>query len=178
VDTVIDAALKSMTGIIAVGASPEETIRQFSSAVGVAPPIYSPLPSRPGEVFVWLLGGPHGPVAVRIQPPAAEVRRHKRKYAQGKLGPDRSFFFRGPAGKLNLRAHNLNMFVEMAQGVDDDTWLYHLRRGDYSQWMREAIKDEALAGEVREIEKDGKESPQKTRSEVIEAINRRYTRAV
>jgi hypothetical protein len=177
VDTVIDAALKSMTGIIAVGATPEETIRQFSSAVGLAPPIYSPLPSRPGEVFVWLLGGPHGPVAVRMQSPSTEVRRHRRKYAEGKLGPDRSFFFRGPAGKLNLRAHNLNMFIEMAQGVDDETWLHHLRRGDYSQWMREAIKDEALAGEVREIEKDGKESPQKTRSEVIEAINRRYTQA-
>jgi hypothetical protein len=177
VDAIIEAALKSMTGIIAVGASPEETIRQFSTAVGLAPPIYSPLPSRPGEVFVWLLGGPHGPVAVRMQPPATEVRRHRRKYAEGKLGPDHSFFFRGPAGKLNLRAHNLNMFIEMAQGVDDETWLHHLRRGDYSQWMREAIKDEALAGEVREIEKDGKESPQKTRSEVIEAINRRYTQA-
>jgi HAD superfamily hydrolase (TIGR01484 family) len=175
VDTVIDAALKSMTGIVAVGASPKETIRQFSSAIGVAPPIHSPLPSRPGEVFVWLAGGPHGPVAVRVQPPATEVRRHQRKYPEGKLGPDRSFFFRGPAGKLNLRAHNLNTFVEMAQGVDDDTWLYHLRRGDYSQWLSEAIKDEALAGEVREIEKDGKESPLKTRSEVIEAINRRYT---
>jgi len=177
VDTVFDAALKSMTGIIAVGASPEETIRQFSSAIGVAPPVYSPLPSRPGEVFVWLLGGSHGPLAVRVQPPATEVRRHKRKYAKGKLGPDRSFFFRGPSGKLNLRAHNLTMFIEMAQGVDDETWLYHLRRGDYSQWMREAIKDEALAGEIREIEKDGKESSQKTRSDVIEAINRRYTQA-
>jgi hypothetical protein len=175
VDTVIEAALKSMTGIIAVGASPEETIRQFSSAAGVAPPIDSPLPSRPGEVLVWLPGSAQGPVAVRMQPPATEVRRHKRKYAEGKLGPDRSFFFRGAAGKLNLRAHNLNTFIEMAQGVDDDTWLYHLRRGDYSQWMRESIKDEALAGEVREIEKDGKESPLKTRSEVIEAINRRYT---
>ena len=174
---VIEAALKSMTGIIAVGTSPEETIRQFSAAVGMAPPVYSPLPSRPGDAFVWLLGGSHGPLAVRVQPPATEVRRHKRKYAEGKLGPDRSFFFRGPAEKLNLRAHNLSRFIEIAEGVDDETWLYHLRRGDYSQWMREAIKDEALAGEVREIEKDGKESPQKTRSDVIEAINRRYTQA-
>jgi HAD superfamily hydrolase (TIGR01484 family) len=177
VAAVIDAALKSMTGIIAVGSSPEQTIRQFSSAIGMTPPIYRPLPSRLGEAFIWLPGGSHGPLAVQMQPPATEVRRHKRKYAEGKLGPDRSFFFRGPAGKLNLRAHNLNSFVEMAQGVDDDTWLYHLRRGDYSQWMREAIKDEALAGEVREIEKDGKESSQNTRSEVIEAINRRYTQA-
>lgn len=178
VDSVMDAALKSMTGIIAVGSSPEETICQFSSAIGVIAPIHYPLPSRAGEAFVWLPGSSRGPLAVRMQPPTTEVRRHKRKYAEGKLGPDRSFFFRGPAGKLNLRAHNLNTFVEMAQGVDDDTWLFHLRRGDYSQWMREAIKDEALAGEVREIEKDGKESSQKTRSEVIEAINRRYTHAV
>ncbi len=77
--------------------------------------------------------------------------------------------------KLNLRAHNLHMFIQIAEGLDDETWLYHLRRGDYSQWMREAIKDEALAAEVREIEKDGQVGPQKTRAAVIEAINRRYT---
>lgn len=175
VEAVLEAALKSMTGIIAVGAAPEETIRQFSNAVGAPPPVYSPLPNRPGDVFVWLLGGPHGPLAVRVQPPASEIRRHRRKYAEGKLGPDSSFFFRGPAGKLNLRAHNLNMFIQIAEGLDDETWLYHLRQGDYSQWLREAIKDEALANEVREIEKDGKEGPRKTRDAVIEAINRRYT---
>lgn len=175
VDAIHEAALKSMTGVIAVGASPEETIRQFSTAVGVPPPVYSPLPNRPGDVFVWLLGGSHGPLAVRVQPATSEVRRHRRKYAEGKLGPDRSFFFRGPAGKLNLRAHNLSMFIQIAEGVDDETWVHHLRRGDYSQWMLEAIKDEALAAEVHEIEKDGKDAPQKTRAAVIEAINRRYT---
>lgn len=185
-DTVVDAALKSMTGIIAVGTPAEETIRQFSSAIGVDPPSFSsvpsrlgsPVPSRPGEALVWLPRESRGPLAVRVQPPATEVRRHRRKYAEGKLGPDRSFFFRGPAGKLNLRAHNLNMFIEMAQGVDDDTWLYHLRRGDYSQWIGEAIKDETLAGEVREIEKNGKGAAHKSRSAVIEAITRRYTQAV
>lgn len=179
VESAHEAALKSMTGIIAVGASPEETIRQFSSAVGVPPPVYSPLPERPGDVFVWLINGPHGPVAVRVQPATSEIRRHRRKYAEGQLGPDRSFFFRGPAGKLNLRAHNLNMFIQIAEGVDDDTWIHHLRLGDYSQWMREAIKDEALASEVHEIEKNGHESsedsPQKSRAAVIEAIHRRYT---
>jgi hydroxymethylpyrimidine pyrophosphatase-like HAD family hydrolase len=175
VESVLEAALKSMTGIIAVGASPEETIRHFSSAVGVPPPVYSPLPNRPGDVFVWLLGGSHGPLAVRVQPPKSEIRRHQRKYAEGKLGADRSFYFRGPGGKLNLRAHNLNMFIQIAEGLDDETWLYHLRKGDYSQWLREAIKDDALANEVREIEKDGKEGPKKTRTAIIEAINRRYT---
>jgi hydroxymethylpyrimidine pyrophosphatase-like HAD family hydrolase len=177
VDAVLEAALKSMTGIIAVGASPEETIRQFSKAVGVPPPVHGALTSRPGEVFVWIRNSSSGPLAVRIKPATSEVRRHRRKYAEGKLGPDRSFFFKGPAGKMNLRAHNLNMFIQIAEGLDDETWLYHLRNGDYSQWIREAIKDEALALEVREIEKDGKEAPMKTRTAVIEAINKRYTRA-
>jgi hydroxymethylpyrimidine pyrophosphatase-like HAD family hydrolase len=175
VESVLKAALKSMTGIVAVGASPEETIRHFSNAVGVTPPVYSPLPSRPGEVFVWLLGGPHGPLAVRVQPPASEIRRHKRKYAEGKLGIDSSFFFRGVTGKLNLRAHNLNMFIQIAEGLDDETWLHHLRHGDYSRWIREAIKDEALAREVHEIEKNGKNGLHKTRSAVIQAIKRRYS---
>jgi hydroxymethylpyrimidine pyrophosphatase-like HAD family hydrolase/ABC-type cobalamin/Fe3+-siderophores transport system ATPase subunit len=85
VESVLEAALKSMTGIIAVDASPEETIRHFSSAVGMPPPVYSPLPSRRGDVFVWLLGGPHGPMAVHVQPPKSEIRRHRRKYAEGKL---------------------------------------------------------------------------------------------
>jgi hypothetical protein len=114
---------------------------------------------------------------VRVQPPTSEIRRHRRKYAEGKLGPDRSFYFKGPTGKLNLRAHNLTMFIQIAEGLDDETWLHHLRRGDYSQWIREAIKDEALANEVHEIEKDGREAPNKTRADVIEAINRRYTRS-
>jgi len=77
VDAVLEAALKSMTGIIAVGASPEETIRQFSKAVGVPPPVYTPLPSRPGDVFIWLPGGAHGyPRSARDQrrpPPPAQI---------------------------------------------------------------------------------------------------------
>jgi hypothetical protein len=58
--------------------------------------------------------------------------------------------------------------------------MHHLRQGDYSRWIQGAIKDDALATEISEIEKNGiekngKEPPQKTRAAVIEAINRRYT---
>lgn len=201
VDSVLRSAFKPMTGIIAVGGSPEETIRQFSAALGVPPPVYSPLPSRPGDVFMWMPESGHGPIALRPQQPASEIRRHKRKYAEGTLGPEASFFFKGPGGKLNLRAQNLNMFIQIAEGVDDETWMHHLRQGDYSRWIHQAIKDDALAKEVRDIEKNGLDvdkdinkdintdtngdangdangnpSPQRTRAAVIDAINRRYTR--
>jgi hypothetical protein len=65
------------------------------------------------------------------------------------LGEDRSSYFRGPELKLNLRAHNLATFIRLADGLDDETWLYHLNRGDYSKWIRKSIKDELLAGEVQ-----------------------------
>ena len=61
---------------------------------------------------------------------------------------DKSFYFTGPLNRLNLRAQNLAMFTQIAEGIDDETWLYHLRRGDYSQWMRDAIKDDEMADEV------------------------------
>lgn len=41
--------------------------------------------------------------------------------------------------------------------------------------MREAVKDEALASEVAQVENDGKMTAQESRKKVIEAVNRRYT---
>jgi len=40
----------------------------------------------------------------------------------------------------------------MAEGVDDETWAFHLRRKDYSRWFRQAIKDDDLADEIERIE--------------------------
>ena len=173
VNSVLPAALKSMTGIIAVGPSPGVTVRQFSEVIGAAAPISERRPHKKGEVVFW--AGRASPlVRVRIAPPSDATRRHKRKYAGGELPPDRSFYFTGPEGKLKLRAQNLNTFIQLAEGVDDETWLYHLRQHDYSDWMRENIKDEELAAEVAAIEIYSS-SGQKSRAEVIEAINKRYT---
>ena len=97
------------------------------------------------------------------------------KDAEGRLGPDRSFFFKGSDDKMNIRAHNLMMFSQIAEGIDDETWLFHLRQGDYSTWVREAIKDNDLAAEIMQIEKSSSANARDSRSRVIEAINRRYT---
>jgi len=169
------AVLHSMAVIVAVGPSPEQTIREFSNAIGVPSPPYGPHPSKTGEVSIWFVREASSLVSVHVQPASRDVRRHKRKYAEGRLEPDRSFFFRGPEGKLNLRAYNLTMFIQMAEGVDVQTWLHHLRQGEYSKWMREAIKDEDLAAEVMEIEKNQETEGLETRRQIIEAINKRYT---
>ena len=102
-----------------------------------------------------------------------EHRRHVRKYTEGELPPDRSFYFRGPEGALNLRAANLVRFCELADGVDEATWGHHLRQGDYSDWIRDVIKDPELAEDVARVERSG-QAASETRRAVLEAVRRRY----
>lgn len=172
---VLPPVVKGMQGIISIGESPEQTIQEFSAAVGKPSPIHAPLPSEKGEAFVWFADDSRGLIAVRVEPSSIEMRRHRRKYAEGRLAPDSSFFFKGPQGKLNLRAHNLMTFNDLAEGVDDDTWMFHLRQHDYSDWMRRGIKDDALADEVSAVENDPRATPQDSRSRIIQAVNNRYT---
>jgi hypothetical protein len=98
-----------------------------------------------------------------------------RKYAEGELPADRSFYFRGPEKKLNLRAQNLKSFEQLAEGVDDATWMHHLRKGDYSRWFRQEVKDEELSREAERIEQDPALSPSQSRERIRAAIDQRYT---
>jgi hypothetical protein len=112
---------------------------------------------------------------VKLRPARTERLRHVRKYAVGELPSDVSSYSRGPQAKLNLRAHNLQTFVQLALGVDDETWLHHLRRGDYSAWFRRQIKDEELADETAAVERDASLDAEASRRRVKEVIERRYT---
>lgn len=103
-----------------------------------------------------------------------EHRRHVRKYAEGELPPDRSFYFHGPRNELNLRAVNLKRFCELAEGVDEATWAHHLRRREYSAWIRTVIKDDELANEIAAIEAAGG-VPGESRRRALEAVRRRYS---
>ncbi|HEV8142601.1 MAG TPA: HAD hydrolase family protein [Methylomirabilota bacterium] len=112
-------------------------------------------------------------VRFRVSQRRVEHRRHIRKYTEGELPPDRSFYFRGPESALNLRAANLLRFCELAEGVDEATWAHHLRQGDYSAWIRDMIKDPELAEEIVGIERETL-TPAESRRSLLEAVRRRY----
>jgi hypothetical protein len=63
----------------------------------------------------------------------------------------------------------------MADGVDDETWLHHLRGGDYSRWFRLTIKDDELAAEASQIEQDLSLGPRQSRAALRAAIEKRYS---
>ena len=161
-----------MQTIVALGRA-EETLKAFGEATGRRP---SPIPRNPFEEEEALLWPGQGePVWFGRRSPRAERRRHVRKYAVGELGESQSFYFRGPEGKLNLRAQNLSLFVQLAKGVDDDTWLHHLKQQHYSRWFREVIKDPELATEAEAVERNPGLSPHQSRALIERAIDQRYT---
>ncbi len=174
-ESVAPAVLKRVGLVLAVGESPSETIAEFCRAVGEDPPAFEAGELASGLAIAWRRDHGDAPERVRTEPPRDERVRHSRKYAEGDLGEDRHFVFRGPEGKLRLKAQNLVIFLQMADGVDEDTWMHHLRRHDYSEWLRRAIKDSSLADEVRQIEEDDQLDPDASRAAVRERIEARYT---
>lgn len=174
-DHVAPSMLACVNTLVAVGKNPEETIRKFSGAANLATPDMQPVELKRGEVLLWCAKDERPPVRVKIQPGTALSSRHARKYAAGELPPDRSFYFRGPEGKLNLRAQNLVMFLQLMDGVDEETWLYHLRRRDYSRWFLEEIKSDDLSAATADIEGRKRLSAAESRALIREEIQRRFT---
>ena len=167
-------ALKTIDTVVAVGETAAEVIEEFCAAVGTAVPADIPVPGA-DEVVLWRRRTELPPRAIKAHKPRQARKRHTRKYAAGDLGERESFFFRGPDGALNLRAQNLMIFSQIAEGLDDRTWEHHRRAHDYSEWFRDVIKDPDLASEAAAIELDPNLDAQQSRSKIVQAVARRYT---
>jgi HAD superfamily hydrolase (TIGR01484 family) len=172
-DHVAPSVLGRVDTLIVIGREPQATVDAFASGRG-EDSIRLPRHDEDRKL-AWLVRPGAPPVGFRASKPTADRLRHQRKYSEGELGEDISFYFRGPAGRLNLRAQNLEMFMQLADGVDDDTWRFHLQRHDVSRWFRTVIKDESLAAEAADVEARADLSPNDSRAGIRDAIQRRYT---
>lgn len=173
-DHVVPAILAPIEVVVAIGHSPETTLGKFAKATNRKLRWPKELSYRPGQVVTWFAGDGQSPFSMRPQPGRVERIRHRRKYAEGNLRWH-SFYFRGPDGRHNLKAQNLVVFCQMAEGIDEETWMFHLRRGDYSRWFRHTIKDEHLAEETERIERRADLAPWQTRQMIRELVHVRYT---
>ena len=174
-DQIDPSLLKTVDLVFALGQSPAQTIEAFCRARGQhAPPLPFAELER-GHTLMWNPTSSAAPEILEIAPGSSERRRHRRKYAEGELPPDRSFYFRGPGKQLNLRAQNLLLFMQLGEGVDEHTWQHHLKAHDYSTWISDMIKDEALAQAVHEIEIRPDLSADESRRLIRTAIEEQYT---
>ena len=165
--------LELVSVVIGVGDGSRNDIAKFCEAMGRTCPMRPSRDLEEGQIHVLSKDGCFE--VVDASQPESKMKRHARKYAEGELGEDKSFYFRGPKFALNLRAHNLMIFLQMAAGVDDETWLHHLRAGDYSKWFRDSIKDDDLADQAREIEEEMSLDADATRAAIKKIVEQRYT---
>jgi hydroxymethylpyrimidine pyrophosphatase-like HAD family hydrolase/energy-coupling factor transporter ATP-binding protein EcfA2 len=177
-DHVSQQVLANVDTVVAVGREPRTSLEGFARAIGRAAPVASAADLERGQALVWFVGEDRVYAPVQVKPSRTQHERHKRKYAEGRLEEERIFHFCGPEGKMDLRAHNLSIFIQLAEGVDDETWQFHLRRADYSGWIRRALKDSQLADEIAKVEKDESLQNRETRECIIAAIQRKYTAPV
>jgi hypothetical protein len=172
--SIATGALKATTALVALGEGAGDIVKVFCKQAGIKRPGKVPKTSDK-QVLFWRPHEDKPPQVIEAYKRRQSHKRHTRKYAVGELPEDASFYFRGPDDKLNLRAQNLSIFLQLAEGVDDRTWQHHLRKGDYSGWFKRQLKDKPLAKEVAEIERDKDLSIEESRKLVSDAVRRRYT---
>lgn len=160
--------------VIAVGPGPEETLHEVARCLGQELAWPEGLAYEPRRAVAWFPKRDEAPFSMRLRRGRTERIRHQRKYAVGDMR-DRSFYFRGAANQHNLKAQNLLIFAQIADGIDEETWLHHLRRGDYSRWFRDEVKDRYLADQSEQIEQRNDLAPNDTRTLIRNLIHGRYT---
>ncbi|MCC8426415.1 HAD-IIB family hydrolase [Mucilaginibacter sp. UR6-11] len=164
--------LRRVNIALLMGEAPDQAMQAFSSLTEAQIVLPDNLVFQKGDILVWQQGNTTARLA-RGDMPSRVLMRHKRKYASGDMH-ENSFFFTGPSRRLNLKANNLMLFIQIGRGIDDETWLFHLHRHDYSKWFRYAVKDEKLAMAAAHIEDQGLNA-EGSRQAIFHAILERYT---
>src|SRR5262249_24908244 len=131
--SVLPDVLQTVDVVLAVGDAGADVIADFCKSIGEPPPSEHLPYLESDEVLAWFRDRARPPLAIQADRPQQAHKRHTRKYAEGELGEDHSFYLRGPDGALNLRAQNLMIFLQIADGIDDRTWEHPLRAGEYSR---------------------------------------------
>jgi len=176
-DHLSPAVFASVQVVVAIGQSPSETLTMFANSAARSLVWPENLAYKQDHAVAWFVGRKDQPFSMLPVRGRAERIRHRRKYAEGDL-MWHSFYFRGPGSRHNLKVQNLTIFCQIAEGIDEETWMFHLRRADYSRWFRSSVKDLVLADATERVEQRTDLTPQQTRQIIVGLVNSRYTLAV
>ncbi len=173
-DQLSTAVLQHVDWVISIAEKPEDAISQCCELMGESlPKFHPPDDFRKHRALAWRRGE-RKPIWFSRLPPRTEGQRHQHSYYEGDMDENLQFVFRGKNNQFSLNTGNLKEFIKTAQGIDDETWLYHLFRHDYSTWIRDIIQDDKLASEIEIIERTQDLSPEKSRQLIFEHINVRF----
>ncbi len=168
-------ALQAIDLVIATGSEAGEVLARTALALDEQLPVLLPGESSERVAFLWHRGKDATATPMIVVPPKVKHRRHRRKYAQGDLGAERGFYFSGAAHECGMRATNLVEFMQIGDRLDEETWRYHLERGDYSRWLNDVIRDPELALAAQQLEQRSDLPISERRARLRRIIEAAYT---
>jgi hypothetical protein len=173
-DQLPDTVLGSVDLFVTIGEEPEQNLIKFCELLGEpCPTVAEPADRQEHRALAWWRQR-GAPFWFRRLPAREDHQRHRHGYLDGDMDPEHRFYFRGPKRELNLAAQNLRIFIQLGEGVDDETWLHHLRQGDYADWFRGVIKDDDLAATAERIASNGDLTAEGSRNELFDLIRKKY----
>ena len=169
--------LSAVDLFLAIGNEPAKLLQKYCELLGEETPKLEPSSDveKNRAIAWWRRKGV--PFWFRGLPPRGEYQRHQHQYFDGDMDPENCLYFRGPKEALNLAAGNLRTFMQLAEGVDEETWVYHLRRGDYARWFRDKIQDQELAVLAERLQREDI-APKDSRHQVLEMIRKTYVKEI
>lgn len=78
--------------------------------------------------------------------------RHRRKYSEVQLPPNRRFYFTEPGGRTIAEAGSLSEFARTIRTCEIRSVEHHAGRGDFSRWAADTLGDLPLSVAFAEIE--------------------------
>ncbi len=104
--------------------------------------------------------------------------RHRHKYADIHLRPERRFYFHTTDGGTIAAAGTMHDFSNAVRHLDHQALEYHLERGDFSHWLDGTIADKDLATRVAawedELEARRAADLERIRDQLVQAVEKRY----
>ena len=88
------------------------------------------------------------------------------------LSENQAFYFYTSIGNYcGVKAHSLEEFADALQYVCSDSILFHVSRGDFQNWIKEAVGDSELANRISMVTSCSRElSDECCRNEIFEEL--------
>lgn len=148
-----DSVVKSIDVVVLARTTLPEELAFLRAALGEANggravPVLRDLPDHE-----FVIVQPWGAATTFTAPPRATTHvRHRTKYADSSVPPQRAFLFRDAGGEVVATARSLTEFRHVLRAVDGRVLAAHAARGDFSRWMRDVFSDRELAAQIRKTE--------------------------
>ncbi len=173
-DRISKVVLEGVDWIVSIADDPTEALQAVSERLDRAMPAVHPAEDNQSHrALSWRMAELDAIWFSRL-PNELDNQRHRHSLFEGEMEEQHQFVFRGANNQFSLRATNLKRFIELAEGLDDETWLFHLKRNDYSRWIEQIIKDYGLADEVRSVETAQDATAANSLAAVQQSITKRF----